>query len=385
MWSVTHHSLALRGSDAQAEHRQTNPPEQEIVFMLADQADHVLGIDTHRDSHSAAILATDTAVVQGQITVAANERGYRRLLRFARESAPGRRAWAVEGTGSYGAGLTVFLQREGELVLEVDRPRRPARRDRAKSDELDAIRAAREALTREHLARPRQRGEREALRVLLATRDSAVRSKRAAITLMKGLLVSAAPALREGLRSLPTNEQLTRCARLRISPAQDSEQRATTIAIRASARRALALAEEAQELEREIKPIVARLAPCLLAEMGVGAIVAAQILCAYSHHGRIRSEAAFASLAGVAPIPASSGQTVRHRLNRSGDRQLNRALHTIVLCRMRDDARTRAYTARRQAEGRSTREIKRCLKRYTARRLYRLLQASPPNPANSET
>ena len=230
-----------------------------------------------------------------------------------------------------------------------------------------------------------EENEREALRVLLATRDSAVRSKRAAITLMKGLLVSAAPALREGLRSLPTNEQLTRCARLRISPTQDSEQRATTIAIRASARRALALAEEAQELEAEIKPIVARLAPCLLAEMGVGAIVAAQILCAYSHQGRIRSEAAFASLAGVAPIPASSGQTVRHRLNRSGDRQLNRALHTIVLCRMRDDARTRAYTTRRKAEGRSTREIKRCLKRYTARHLYRLLQATPPNLANSVT
>lgn len=134
--------------------------------MLADQADHVLGIDTHRDSDSAAILAADTAVVEGQITVDANERGYRQLLRFARESAPDRRAWAVEETGSYGAGLTVFLPREGELVLEVDRPRRPARRDRAKSDELDAIRAAREALTREHLARPRQRGEREALRVL---------------------------------------------------------------------------------------------------------------------------------------------------------------------------------------------------------------------------
>src|ERR1700734_760491 len=268
--------------------RQT-PRNRRSYFMLADQADHVLGIDTHRDSHSAAILATDTGVVQGQITVAANERGYRRLLRFAREKAPGRRAWAVGGTGTYGAGLTVFLQREGELVLEVDRPRRPARRDRAKSDQLDAIRAAREALTREHLARPRQRGEREALRVLLATRDSAVRSKRAAITLMKGLLVSAAPALREGLRSLPTNEQLTRCARLRISPTQDSEQRATTIAIRASARRALALQDEALELEAEIKPIVTDLAPWLLAEMGVGAIVAAQILCAYSHHGRIRS------------------------------------------------------------------------------------------------
>jgi hypothetical protein len=181
----------------------------------------------------------------------------------------------------------VFLQREGELVLEVDRPPRPARRDRAKADQLDAIRAAREALTREHLARPRQRGEREALRVLLATRDSAVRSKRAAITLMKGLLVSASPTLREGLRALPTRDQLARCARLRISPTQDNEQRATTIAIRASARRALALQDEALELEAEIKPIVTNLAPWLLAEMGVGAIVAAQILCAYSHHGRI--------------------------------------------------------------------------------------------------
>jgi transposase len=353
--------------------------------MLADQVDHVLGVDTHRDSHSAAILAADTAVVQAEITVAANERGYRRLLRFALRSASGRRAWAVEGTGSYGAGLSAFLLKEGELVLEVDRPRRPARRDRAKSDQLDAIRAAREALTREHLASPRQRGEREALRVLLVTRDSAVRSKRAAITLMKGLLVSAAPSLREGLRSLPTSDQLARCARLRVSLTQDSEQRATTIAIRASARRALALQEEARDLETEIKPIVTRLAPWLLAEMGVGPIVAAQVLCAYSHPGRIRSEAAFASLAGVAPIPASSGQTVRHRLNRSGDRQLNRALHTIVLCRMRDDPQTRAYAARRQAEGRSTREIKRCLKRYTARHLYRQLQATPPNPANSTT
>ncbi len=353
--------------------------------MLADQADHVLGIDTHRDSHSAAILAADTAVVQGQITVAANERGYRRLLRFARESAPGRRAWAVEGTGSYGAGLTVFLQREGEMVLEVDRPRRPARRDRAKSDQLDAIRAAREALTREHLARPRQRGEREALRVLLATRDSAVRSKRAAITLMKGLLVSAAPTLREGLRSLSTSEQLARCARLRVSPTQDANSaRRRSLYARAPVEHSRCKRKHTNSKQRSSLSSL-DLAPWLLAEMGVGAIVAAQILCAYSHHGRIRSEAAFASLAGVAPIPASSGQTVRHRLNRSGDRQLNRALHTIVLCRMRDDARTRAYTARRQAEGRSTREIKRCLKRYTARHLYRLLQATPPNPANSET
>jgi len=353
--------------------------------MLADHADHVLGVDTHRDSHSVAILAADTAIVQGQITIAANERGYRRLLRYAKEHAPKRRAWAIEGTGSYGAGLATFLHDQGEIVLEADRPRRPARRDRAKSDELDAIRAAREALTREHLARPRQRGEREALRVLLATRDSAVRSKRAAISLLKGLLVSAPGSLREGLRSLSTKDQLARAARLRVSPTLNSEQRATIIALRASARRVLALEEEAIELQREIEPIVNGIAPELLAEMGVGPIVAAQIICAYSHNGRIRSEAAFAALAGTAPLPASSGQTVRHRLNRSGDRELNRALHTIVLCRMRDDARTRAYTARRQAEGRTTREIKRCLKRYTARHLYRLLNTTLPNPANSET
>jgi transposase len=352
--------------------------------MLADHADHVLGVDTHRDSHSVAILTADTAIVQAQITIAANERGYRRLLRYAKEHAPDRRAWAIEGTGSYGAGLATFLHGQGEMVLEVDRPRRP-RRDRAKSDELDAIRAAREALTREHLACPRQRGEREALRVLLATRDSAVRSKRAAISLLKGLLVSAPASLREGLRSLPTRDQLVRAARLRISPTLNSEQRATIIAMRASARRVLALEEEANELQREIEPIVKGIAPELLAEMGVGPIVAAQIICAYSHNGRIRSEAAFAALAGTAPLPASSGQTVRHRLNRSGDRELNRALHTIVLCRMRDDARTRAYTARRQAEGRTTREIKRCLKRYTARHLYRLLNTTIPNPANSET
>jgi transposase len=140
-------------------------------------------------------------------------------------------------------------------------------------------------------------------------------------------------------------EQLAKAARLRISPTLGSEHRATTITIRASARRALALEDEASELQREIEPIVARIAPMLMAEMGVGAIVAAQILCAYSHPGRIRSEAAFAALGGIAPVPASSGQTVRHRLNRSGDRQLNRALHAIVLCRMRDDALTSRISA----------------------------------------
>jgi transposase len=177
---------------------------------------------------------------------------------------------------------------------------------------------------------------------------------------------------------LPTRDQLLRCSRLRTHPRQSDERRCTIIALRTAARRALVLEKEALELQREIAVIPRRVAPTLLAEFGVGSITAAQVFSSWSHSGRFRSEAAFAALAGTAPIPASSGRVIRYRLNRSGDRQLNRALHTIVLCRMRDDPQTRAYAARRQAEGRSTREIKRCLKRYTARRLYRLLEATAP-------
>lgn len=343
--------------------------------MLADHADNVIGVDTHRDSHSAAVLDCRTGALQGQIQASADGAGYRRLLRFAKKLAPARRVWAIEGTGSFGAGLTVFLTERGETVIEVDRPKRPARRDGAKSDELDAIRAAHEALSRKHLAVLRQRGQREAIRVLLATRESVVRSKVKAIGLLKGLLISAPQTLREELRHATTFQQLGRCAKLRTHPAQSVERRATIIAMRATAQRVIALRQEAEDLEKEIAAIVTPIAPQLLAQPGVGAITAAQILNAYSHSGRFRSEAAFAALGGTAPIPASSGQTVRHRLNRSGDRQLNRALHTIVLCRMRDDPRTRAYTARRVAEGHSTREINRCLKRYVARNLYRTLEA----------
>ncbi len=181
-----------------------------------------------------------------------------------------------------------------------------------------------------------------------------------------------------GTSSLATpTPQVTRAARLRTSPGQSAEHRATVCALRAIARRALVLGAEAADHETQIELLVAQLAPTLLSEPGVGAITAARILCSWSHKGRIRSEAAFASLAGVAPIPASSGQVVRYRLNRGGDRQLNRALHTIVLSRLAHHPDTRAYAARRTAEGRSPREIRRCLKRYLARRIFRLLEAMP--------
>jgi transposase len=212
--------------------------------------------------------------------------------------------------------------------------------------------------------------------VLLATRQGAVLARTKAIAQLKALIVNAPESLRQRLRSLSTHAQLARCRRLRTSPSQSTEHRATIIALRSAARRALALEAEAAELESQLDLLVAELAPTLLAEPGIGVISAAQILNAWSHPGRFRSEAAFASLAGAAPIPASSGQTVRHRLNRSGDRQLNRALHTIVLSRLAHHPETRAYAARRTAEGKTPREIKRCLKRHLARRLFRLLEAA---------
>jgi transposase len=262
-------------------------------------------------------------------------------------------------------------------VVEIDRPARPARRNGAKSDELDAARAAREALSRRHLAQPRCRGDREAIRVLLTTRHGAVVARTGAITHLKALLVTAPEGLRNHFRNMATDDQLVRCSRLRTAPSQSPEHRCTVMALRSAARRALGLEVEANDLESEIERLVKDLAPALLAEPGVGSISAAQILCSWSHPGRLRSEAAFAALAGVAPIPASSGQTIRYRLNRSGDRQLNRALHTIVLSRLAHHAETRAYAARRRAEGKTPREIKRCLKRHLARRIYKLLEASP--------
>jgi transposase len=344
--------------------------------MLAEQIDFVVGVDTHKHTHTAAIV-TPTGRVVAQLTLAADGVGYAHLLHFARERAAGRRVWAIEGTGSFGAGLTTHLLEHAEWVVEIDRPKRPARRNGAKTDELDAVRAAREALAREHLAQPRRRGDREALRVLLTTRDDAMQARTKALCQLKDLIVNAPEPLRRSLHGLPTAALVARCARLRPSATQPAEWRYTLVALRTTARRALALEAEAAELEAALQPLVQQAAPALLAEPGVGPITAAQLLCSWSHVGRLRSEAAFAALAGVAPIPASSGQVTRHRLNRSGDRRLNRALHTITISRMVHHAETQAYVARRTAEGKSPREIKRCLKRHLARRLFKLLERGP--------
>jgi transposase len=342
--------------------------------MLADEVDYIIGVDTHRDRHAAAVI-TASGGVKHHATAEASVAGYVALLAEADRQAHGARAWAVEGTGSYGAGLAAFLAQHGERVLEIDRPARRDRRGRHKSDALDAVRAAREALGREHHATPRAAGTREDLRVLVRTREGAVLARTAAINQLRALVVAAPDALRDELRTMHVAALLKRCSGFRPT-AHRPATRTHALALRSCARRIQQLTAESRELKREIAALVRHAAPQLLDEHGVGPISAAQILIAWSHPGRFRSEAAFAMLAGASPIPASSGRTIRHRLNRGGDRQLNRALHTIVLARRATDPVTQDYLRRRLAEGRTSREAVRCLKRHLARRLYRLLESA---------
>jgi len=264
------------------------------MTRLAETVDGVIGVDTHRDTLAAA--ATDrVGGTLAQTSAAADLAGYQELLGFAQAQVPGRRCWAVEGAGSYGAGLTAFLQARGERVVEVGRPKRPARRTGAKSDALDALRAAREALACDHPVAPRGRGDWQALQVLLATRHSACRAKVNAINQLKALIVGAPEELRAELRGLATKRQITRCASLRDRPARSLEHRMTVRALRLTARRIQLLAAEAAELRAELEQLVAAVAPWLLELPGVGPISAAQVLVSWSHVGRFRSDAAFAS------------------------------------------------------------------------------------------
>ncbi|MFI7483412.1 IS110 family transposase [Kocuria sp. M1R5S2] len=344
---------------------------------LREVVDVVIGVDTHVHTHSAAAVEAGTGGVLGEITVEATADGYAQLVAFAEEHAV-LRAWAIEGTGGHGAGLARHLAELEEVVVELDRPQRAHRRNGAKSDPLDAIRAAREALARTRLGTPRNGGDRQALSVLLAARRSAVDAATDAQRQLFSLLIAAPEPIRARFRGQKLPGMLKIAAGLRVHSSWDVETTTTVTVLRCLARRARDLAREAGEHEKTILRIVRSWRPDLLAQPGVGPIVAATVLCAWSHPGRIHSEAAFAMLAGEAPIPATSGQvTTRHRLNRYGDRQLNRALHTIALSRIRYDPTTRDYVARRTIEGKTPREIKRCLNRYIARDLYRLLEHQP--------
>jgi transposase len=321
--------------------------------------------------------------VRATLEVPSDQTGHVRLLQLASAQASGRRVWALEGTGCYGAGLTGFLLDHGEWVAEIDRPKRPRGRNGAKSDALDAIRAGREALARDQLATPRQRGHREAIRVLHTTRTAIVEAGANARRQLKALIITAPEPLRDTLRGRPWRQQARACAALVAVPSDPVEHRATVRALRVTAERMLTARAEVKQLEVELRMLIMAVAPVLLAQPGIGPITAAQVLISWSHPGRFRSEAAFAMLGGAAPVEASSGQVVRHRLNRGGDRQLNRALHTIVMIRQTHHAPTRAYTTRRITEGKSQRDIRRCLKRTVARQLYRLLERTASNQATA--
>jgi len=345
--------------------------------MLTDELEYVIGVDTHAKTHTLVIVEARTQRTAQKLALDANRTGYRRALRLARRRAPGCRVWAIEGTGSYGAGLTRFLAERGEQVREIERPKRAPGR-RGKSDAIDAERAARELLAGTAGSHPRSDAEAQALRALLVTRESAVRQCTASLNELRALLLTAPAELRERLQDLSEARLVGVCCKLR--PGRDAERAAHSLALRTLARRVRALRLEAATLEDEIERRVRESSPQLLAQRGVGPISAACILTSWSYRGRLRSEAAFARLAGAAPIPASSGQTVRHRLDRGGDRRLNRALHTILLTRRRLDPDTRAYVTRRVVEGKSEREAVRCLKRYLARSLFRLLESPPLTP-----
>ena len=277
--------------------------------MLADQLDYVVGVDPHRDSHALAVVDVTSGTVLFEATIAANSDGYTRALELVDRHATGRRAFAVEGTGSFGAGLTRFLTGCGERVLEVGRLRREPRSG-GKTDALDAIRAARSVLAQNRPASPRAGGDRDALRALMAAREGAVNAKRAGLC----LLVTTPEPLRSQLRPLTRARLLRRLAATRPERRRhDPELRGALLALRSVARRVLQLTAEERELAGEIERLTRELAPQLLAQPGVGPLAAAQLVLSWSHPGRIASEAAFARLAGCAPIPASSGQTVRYR------------------------------------------------------------------------
>src|SRR5437867_3382345 len=346
--------------------------------MLAEKLDFVVGVDPHRDVHAIAVVEVRSGVLVFESSVIADRAGYAEALRVAEQHAPGRRAFAIEGAGSFGAGLARFLTEQGEQVFEVGRLRRE-RRSRGKTDALDAVRAARSVFEQKRPATPRSSGEREALRALMAARDGAVNAKRAGLCQLRDLLVTSPEPLRSELRPLSRARLLSRLSATRPHRRHDPELRGTLLALRALARRIQQMSAEERELAQEIEKLISTLAPQLVTQPGVGPLLAAQIVLSWSHRGRVVSEAAFARLAGAAPIPASSGQTIRYRLDRGGDRQLNRALHQIVVTRRRTHRPTIDYIERRVREGKSRREATRCLKRYLARNLYRPPE-HPPLP-----
>ncbi|MGY3320797.1 IS110 family RNA-guided transposase [Arthrobacter sp. TE12232] len=345
------------------------------MTTVAEQYTHVVGVDTHAKTHTFSVLTTAAGAVIETDTFPASAAGMSRAVEWIRRrTQSGNVLVAVEGTSSYGARLTRLLEVERFAVCEARPPRRQSRHAHGKSDAIDAVAAARTVLgaATTELVNPRAEGLWEALRILLAARRSMDTQRTGARNALTALLRTLDLGI--DARSPLTGAQVATVQGWR---ARQGDGAAATVA-RAEARRlasaVIALGTELEANHLALAEHVQLMAPGILDIRGVGPVTAAIILAAYSHHGRVRSEAAFAALAGASPIPASSGSTHRHRLNRYGDRQLNRALDVVARTRSLTDPATRAYIERRTAEGRSPREIRRCLKRFIARQIFRQLQ-----------
>jgi transposase len=341
----------------------------------------VLGVDTHLDAHVAVAL-DGLGRRLGELAVPTTKKGYESLVSWAEGFGP---VWCagVESTSSYGAGLARHLRSAGIGVFEVERPKRRHLRRKGKSDSRDAEAAARAVLAGETAGESKSAdGCVEMIRVLRAARRSAVKARTQAANQLRGMRVTAPEALRQRLRGLSTKELVAVATRFRPGGDPGDVETATKFALRSVARRYQALSVEVSKLDAQLDRLVTKAAPQLVSLPAIGTDHAATLLIvAGDNPERLRSEASFASLCGVSPVEASSGKVVRHRLNRGGNRDANCALHLICVVRMRVDERTRHYVARRTTEGKSKKEIIRCLKRYVAREVYRvLIPATSPAP-----
>ena len=335
----------------------------------------VLGVDTHLDLHVAVAL-DQLGRRLDSISLPTTTKGYNKLLCWAEGFGPVIFA-GVEGTSSYGAGLSRYLQSKGVEVLEVERPKRRHLHRNGKSDPIDAEAAARAVLSGEATGEPKTKdGPVEMIRALRVARSSAIKARTQTANQLKNLLVTAPEELGQRLYGLSTRKLVSIATRFRPGSEPDDVQSATKFAMRSIARRNQSLSEEIAELDAQIERLLAEVAPQLISLPFIGTESAAMLLTvAGDNPERLRTEASFASLCGVSPVEASSGKVVRHRLNRGGDRDANSVLHMICVRRMGRDGRTQEYVARRTAEGKSKREIMRCLKRYIAREVYRALVA----------
>jgi len=340
------------------------------------------GVDTHADVHVAAVV-DQVGRVLGTGQFPASAEGYRAVLAWMRGHGILVRV-GVEGTGSYGAGLARYLAGEGVEVAEVSRPDRQRRRRRGKSDVVDAVSAAIAALNGQETGTPRTHdGAAESIRALKVARRGAVKARTQAASQLRDLIVTAPEDVRAQLAGLSTAMRAVTAAGFTPGDLTDPAQ-GTMAALAAVARRYQELTGEITRLDAALAPLVQQAAPPqFLARQGVATQTAAALIAtAGDNPGRLRSEASFAALLGSSPVDASSGKQERHRLNRGGDREANSALYTIVLTRMAHDPRTQAYVARRTAEGKTKKEIIRCLKRYVAREVYKTLIRPARQPAH---